>query len=65
MTNYEKIINMSIEDMTDKLYETTFQDGQMACKICCDNKCNAYDTLIHSGNYICKQKIKKWLKSKC
>ena len=53
MTNYEKIKAMSIDEMAELLYDTTFND--FVCNSCkAPNYCNG-------GIDECKEGIKQWL----
>ena len=57
MTNYERIKNMSVEEMSEVLEKTVHNKIQFACMICCNNTCKV-------GNKMkCIAKIKQWLES--
>lgn len=59
LTNFEKIKQMSVDEIVETLYKTVNnqKEHQIACTICCNNKCTAYNK--HS----CMRKIKQWLEN--
>lgn len=57
MTNYERIKNMSVEEMAEAFEKTGRNKIQIACKICCNNNCKV------GNKRKCIAKIKQWLES--
>ena len=59
-TNYDKIKNMSIDEMSEIIYDNVTRN---VCDLICDGKCNAIKTLDKSSDEACKEIIRNWLNS--
>lgn len=60
-TNYDKIKNMSINEMAEIIYNNVTRN---VCDLICNGKCNAVKTLDKSSDEVCKEIIRNWLNSK-
>lgn len=64
MTNYERIKNMSVEEMAIAIFNLYFTINGLNCEKCCayttDEECNKTD---NDGKGTCIDGIKKWLES--
>lgn len=60
-TNYDKIKNMSINEMAEIIYNNVTRN---VCDLICNGKCNAVKTLDKSSGEVCKEIIMHWLNSK-
>ena len=57
-TNYDKIKNMSINEMAEIIYNNVTRN---VCDLICDGKRNAVKTLDKSSDEVCKEIIRNWL----
>ena len=58
MTNYDRIRNMSVEEMAEFMYETN-EDCENFCAFTKDKKCHSFE----GGKQTCIIGIKQWLES--
>lgn len=57
MTNYERIKNMTVEEIA-KIIINTVEDCQQYCLFTKDGKCNSF-----GNNFDCENGVKQWLES--
>lgn len=58
MTNYEKIKNMTVEEMAETIIDVV-EDCQKYCVFTKDGKCNSFGANFTN----CKNGVKQWLES--
>lgn len=63
MTNYEKIKNMSVEEMAEWLDEILLDNSCYPCKIRDINKCGYSEKSFDSRCQLCVRNRKLWLES--
>ena len=63
MTNYEKIKNMSVEEMAEWLEEILSDNSCYPCKIKDIDKCGYFEKDFDSRCHLCIKNRKLWLKS--
>ena len=63
MTNYEKIKNMSVEEMAEWLDEICSDNRCYPCKIRDINKCGYFEKDFDSRCQLCVRNRKLWLES--